>query len=214
MRGVLAMSALVGVCLLVGATSSALTVQCIGDCDGDDFVRIGDLIVATQVVLGTQPRAACPGLDRQSGEVDVADVVLAINDAFNGCVVTHVDYVIGGTYNMMNEAGGVLSLDLVRRDGAVDHWAVRLSFSPHGFGGPGTVNASGTADYFRDAQLLTFDLQAQIGAGDPFALTGSALWEPPSLRVDALQYSYFESHVRLMAPGLNLDFIGINPNLN
>jgi hypothetical protein len=211
MRRMMTMSVILAVPVLLSAPTRGLTVECIGDCNGDGFVRIEDLLTATAVVLGARPLNACPGLDQQSGEVGVANVVSAINDALNGCVVRHVDYVIGGTYNSINESFGVLALDLVRRGVAVDHWAVGLSFSPHGSGGPGTITASGTADYVRDEQLLTFDLQAQLGVSDPFPLTGEGLWEPPALDTDGLRYSYFESNVQLSGDGFLLDFIGHNP---
>ena len=211
MRHMMTMSVILGVSLLLSATIRALTVECVGDCNADGSVRIEDLLTATAVVLGARPISACPGLVQQSGELSAANVVSAINDALNGCVVKHVDYVIGGSYNQMNEAGGLLSLDLVRRGGAVDHWAVGLSFSPHGFGGPGTITASGTADYVREGRLLTFDLQARIDMSDPFALTGEGVWEPPTFDRDGLRYPYFGSDVQLSGDDFLLDFIGINP---
>jgi hypothetical protein len=201
-----------GFCLLLGTASKApALVQCVGDCDGDGRVRVDELLTAVRIVLGAQPLDACAGLDQQTGKVGVPDVVLAITNALGGCLFSHVDYVIVGSYNGVNGAAGVLFLDLVRTEVALAHWTVSLSYSPHGFGGPGTISGYGTADLVRADERLLFDLQAQIGTSEPFALTGSALWRPPSLNSDVLRDPYFRSNVHLSADAIELDFIGINP---
>ena len=60
--------------------------SCVGDCDGTDTVAINDLITLVNIALGTAQPSACPngGLPI-GGEVDVAVIIQAVNNALNGC---------------------------------------------------------------------------------------------------------------------------------
>ena len=60
--------------------------SCVGDCEGADTVAINDLITLVNIALGTAQPSACPngGLPL-GGEVDVAVIIQAVNNALNGC---------------------------------------------------------------------------------------------------------------------------------
>ncbi len=60
--------------------------ECAGDCDGDNAVRINELIVGTNVVLGLTAIATCPAFDLDGdAEVTIADLIRAVGFALNGC---------------------------------------------------------------------------------------------------------------------------------
>jgi hypothetical protein len=62
--------------------------SCVGDCAGADTVAINDLVTLVNIALGTTQPSACPngGLPL-GGEVDVAVIIQAVNNALNGCGV-------------------------------------------------------------------------------------------------------------------------------
>jgi hypothetical protein len=59
---------------------------CIGDCDVDDVVRIGELVVGVAMALGRQDFAACPAADADGdGAIHVSEIVAAVVAALGGC---------------------------------------------------------------------------------------------------------------------------------
>jgi hypothetical protein len=63
----------------------ALVQACVGDCDGNGTVEIGELILGVNILLGTRDLSECPSLDNGSGQVTVARLIIAVNDALCGC---------------------------------------------------------------------------------------------------------------------------------
>ena len=59
---------------------------CLGDCDASGSVAVNEIITLVNIALGTAPPAACSdgGLPI-GGEVTVAVVIQAVNNALNGC---------------------------------------------------------------------------------------------------------------------------------
>jgi hypothetical protein len=50
------------------------------------MVTINELLVAVNIALGSQPLSACPAVDASGGgEVSIAELILAIANAQNGC---------------------------------------------------------------------------------------------------------------------------------
>lgn len=61
---------------------------CVGDCNGNGSVAIGELILGVNVSLGRADVDACASLDRDGdGLVSVADLVTAVRHALDGCPV-------------------------------------------------------------------------------------------------------------------------------
>ena len=58
---------------------------CVGDCGGSGVVTITDLVVGVNIALGTQPVSACPQFENADGQVDIAQLVRAVNNALIGC---------------------------------------------------------------------------------------------------------------------------------
>jgi hypothetical protein len=59
---------------------------CVGDCDGDGRVSIGELIIGVNVALGRRPLGDCESFDANgSGTVQIAELIRAVNNALNGC---------------------------------------------------------------------------------------------------------------------------------
>ena len=59
---------------------------CAGDCIGVAAVAINDLITLVNIALGTAPPSACAGGGLPlGGEVDVAVIMEAVNNALSGC---------------------------------------------------------------------------------------------------------------------------------
>jgi hypothetical protein len=60
--------------------------SCVGDCDGTGMVSVGNLIIGVNIAIGNQQIDACPSFDaNQDGEVSVSELIVAVNNALNGC---------------------------------------------------------------------------------------------------------------------------------
>ena len=60
--------------------------RCSGDCDGSLTVTVDELLRAVAITLDSQPLEACPVADYDgNGEIDVAEIIRAINAALSSC---------------------------------------------------------------------------------------------------------------------------------
>jgi hypothetical protein len=60
---------------------------CVGDCDGNGSVAIGELITGVNISLGSRPLTDCADFDaNDSGAIEVNELVSAVNGALLGCV--------------------------------------------------------------------------------------------------------------------------------
>ncbi len=67
------------------------TRACIGDCNGDGQVAIGDLIIGVRITLGQAALSECPAFDEDmNGIVTIAELVQAVAAALEGCPATPV----------------------------------------------------------------------------------------------------------------------------
>ena len=66
--------------------SIAQIAACTGDCGGTGTVAVNDIITLVDIALGTAELSACSngGLPL-GGEVNVAVIIQAVNNALNGC---------------------------------------------------------------------------------------------------------------------------------
>jgi DNA-binding beta-propeller fold protein YncE len=84
--------ALAGIALLAALASvpraASAQPSCIGDCDNSGTVDISDLIIGVNIALGNQPIAVCPAFNNGSGQVTVDVLIMAVNNALNGCPPT------------------------------------------------------------------------------------------------------------------------------
>lgn len=73
----------------IAITDGQVTVQgaaCVGDCDGDGFVTVDEIVRMVNIALGQQPLSVCPAADGNGdGQVTVDEIVRAVNNALNGC---------------------------------------------------------------------------------------------------------------------------------
>ena len=58
---------------------------CVGDCDGDGQVTIGELLTLVNIALGKAPVSACQNGVPGGTEVTVALILQAVNEALSGC---------------------------------------------------------------------------------------------------------------------------------
>lgn len=59
---------------------------CVGDCDMNGSVSIGELIRGVNIALGLQDLANCPCFDsNMNGSVSIGELIQAVNRALNGC---------------------------------------------------------------------------------------------------------------------------------
>lgn len=62
---------------------------CTGDCDQSGRVDVSELTVVVNIAVGSAPLSACPSVDAgEDGVVDVADVIVAVQNALLGCLGT------------------------------------------------------------------------------------------------------------------------------
>ncbi len=60
--------------------------MCAGDCDGDERVAVEELILAVRIAVEGAPPDQCASLDADaSGSVEVAELVVAVGNALQGC---------------------------------------------------------------------------------------------------------------------------------
>ena len=75
-----------GFCLAMGPGYAAAQGFCVGDCNGDDAVRINELITAVNISLGNVDLSVCEAADaNQNGLVAINELILAVNNSLNGC---------------------------------------------------------------------------------------------------------------------------------
>ncbi len=80
---------------VAGAPSQALTAAvtptpavCVGDCNDDGVVTVGELIAGVTILLGNAAVSTCPVFERDGGgTVTVSDLVAAVNNLLFGCWV-------------------------------------------------------------------------------------------------------------------------------
>jgi hypothetical protein len=66
-------------------TVTPLLPPCIGDCNANGQVTIDELLTLVNVALGTALPAACPNGVPSGAEVNVAQIIQAVNNALYGC---------------------------------------------------------------------------------------------------------------------------------
>jgi bacillopeptidase F (M6 metalloprotease family) len=70
----------------VTTVTGVVAIPCPGDCNGDGFVRIGDLIIAVNVAIGIVSPAACRVADGDNdGTVRIQELIAAVGAALDGC---------------------------------------------------------------------------------------------------------------------------------
>ncbi|MFI5398904.1 MAG: hypothetical protein ACHQ9S_25520 [Candidatus Binatia bacterium] len=58
---------------------------CIGDCNGDGHVTVDEILTMVNIALGNAQPSACPDGIPSGGQVNVALILQAVNNALNGC---------------------------------------------------------------------------------------------------------------------------------
>jgi len=60
--------------------------QCTGECNGDGYVTVDELLTMVRIALGTAPVSECPAGDGdQDGTITIGEIVAAVNVALDGC---------------------------------------------------------------------------------------------------------------------------------
>ncbi|HSP98617.1 MAG TPA: hypothetical protein VL049_15455 [Candidatus Dormibacteraeota bacterium] len=73
---------------VIGEAPFTIDAPCTGDCDGHGGVRIDELIIGVNLVLGAQPLEHCPAFDAGlDGVVTVDELVAGVRHAVEGCGV-------------------------------------------------------------------------------------------------------------------------------
>ncbi len=71
-------------CLLLGADLAFA--QCVGDCDGDGTISVGELITGVNIALELRDLGDCPGFDRNgNSRVDINELLAAVGAALDAC---------------------------------------------------------------------------------------------------------------------------------
>jgi len=71
---------------LAAPAARAAAVGCVGDCNGDGSVSIGELVTGVNIALGSLSLERCPGFDcAGTGAVTVNCLITAVIAALNGC---------------------------------------------------------------------------------------------------------------------------------
>ena len=73
---------------------TAVRAQCVGDCDGDGKVVIGELIIGVNIVLGSQDPSTCKAFQDPSGDVNISQLLKGVNSLLVGCPIVATPTVI------------------------------------------------------------------------------------------------------------------------
>jgi hypothetical protein len=61
-------------------------IPCVGDCDSNGVVTVGEIVLGVRIVLGLAPVSACPRMDdSDNGSVTVAELIAALDRLLDGC---------------------------------------------------------------------------------------------------------------------------------
>ena len=86
MRRQIAYGVTLSLCLTLAASAPSRAQQCVGDCNGDGVVTVGEVITGVNVELGIEPESACPAIDcNHFPGIIVLCAPLAVSNALNGC---------------------------------------------------------------------------------------------------------------------------------
>jgi hypothetical protein len=58
---------------------------CVGSCDGDETVTVGEIVQATNIALGLQPLSLCEAADGDGGGIGVTDLLAAVINSMTMC---------------------------------------------------------------------------------------------------------------------------------
>ena len=60
--------------------------SCVGDCDGNAEVTVDELLAMVNVALGHTAVSACSlGDANRDGQIDISEILQAVNNALYGC---------------------------------------------------------------------------------------------------------------------------------
>jgi hypothetical protein len=74
-------------CLVLLFAQPAVASPCVGDCDGNGSVSVGELVTGVDIALGLLPLQACPSFAIDGRGVDIDALISAIGFALNGCPI-------------------------------------------------------------------------------------------------------------------------------
>ena len=67
-------------------TDTPGSITCVGDCDGNGSVSVGELVTGVNIALGSQSVDRCRAFDSSGNQrVEISELVAAVNRALNGC---------------------------------------------------------------------------------------------------------------------------------
>src|SRR4051812_36610062 len=94
MRGAMVNAvALLAVALLLRPVAAVEMARCPGDCDGDDVVKVDELLAGVRLAGGRSDGGAGAAADREGdGTVGVDELVRAVAAALDGCPLTRVAF--------------------------------------------------------------------------------------------------------------------------
>src|SRR5215470_3321057 len=97
---------LIAVLFCLRSTAQA---QCVGDCGNTGMVTISDLILGVNIVLGNLSKDDCPAFQNAQGNVDIAQLVKAVNNALDGCPTEPTATITATQASTPTSTGGVVA---------------------------------------------------------------------------------------------------------
>jgi hypothetical protein len=72
--------------LTTGARTDVVRAQCVGDCDGNGAVAVGEIVAGVAIAMARSALGACAAMDRDADlDVSVSELTTAIGFALDGC---------------------------------------------------------------------------------------------------------------------------------
>jgi hypothetical protein len=65
-----------------------MPIPCVGDCNGDGQVTIGEILTTVDIALGNADVSTCRDGDaNHDGQITIDEILAAVDHALNGCQV-------------------------------------------------------------------------------------------------------------------------------
>lgn len=136
--------------------------DCTGDCNGDETVRVDELVVGTRLALSTGT-APCNALDVDgNGSVTIDELVIAVAHALNGCPTQPTPTPVGlGSRRFSIEAGSSPLLAVLRQGKVASSLPGFTGFLELSAGAPDPESGLAFIDVIDSSEFISIDIPEQ-----------------------------------------------------
>lgn len=155
------------------ATAVPAIAECAGDCNGDSFVAVNELVTGVNIALDEAPATDCTALDTDhDATVSVSELTTAVSKALGGCATRTPTPVPSRTYSVtgtIDDQPAEGSLILAKGGVGLNE----INFTVVDFR-IGNIRGTGTAQYATLYRTLELTIHATVDDRSAVDLSGTA----------------------------------------